>query len=318
MKRSCALLLFLCLLLSGCKAQTAEAQGFAFDTILTVRLFGGGEALAQEALSLADAAERRLSCHLDGTEIAALNAGGEVTLSASTADLLALSLDVYDKSGGALDIGLGGVSALWDFKSVPPALPDEDALEEALSHAGADKLALDGARAHLTDPQAQIDLGAVAKGALADEMAAFLTEEGVSSFLLDLGGCICVRGGKDGAPFRIGVEDPRDGGILGVVSLQSGVASTSSGAQRGFTLDGKRYHHILDPSTGYPAEAGLLSVTVFSDSGALADALSTACFVLGEEGAAELLALYPGTSALLLTDKGETRIIGEVAFTPST
>ena len=103
------------------------------------------------------------------------------------------------------------------------------------------------------------------------------------------------------------VESPPPGGAV----------SASSGAQRGFTLDGVRYHHILDPKTGYPADAGLLSVTVVCPSGLLADALSTACFVLGEEGAAALLAQFPQASALLLLEDGSLRVLGSLDFEPA-
>ena len=318
MKRLLALLLALCLI-CGCSAKPVTAQGFAMDTILSVSLYqGGSQALAQEALSLADEAEARLSCHREGTEISRLNQEGSATLSPETAELLAFCLDMYAASSGALDIGLGGVSALWDFSAEQPSLPEESALLETLSHAGADGLRLDGNEATLLDPCMQLDLGAVAKGALADDMAALLRERGVTSFLLNLGGCLYLSGGKDGEPFRVGVEDPRQSGsMLGVLYLTEGAVSTSSGAQRGFTLDGVRYHHILDPKTGYPADAGLLSVTVVCPSGLLADALSTACFVLGEEGAAALLAQFPQASALLLLEDGSLRVLGSLDFEPA-
>jgi len=307
------------LILGGCVRKPVSAEGFALDTILRVTLYDGDGSLALSALALADETESRLSCHRAGTEISALNQSGSAVLSKETADLLRRCLSVYEQSGGALDIGLGAVSALWDFTAETPALPDEDALAEALAHAGADKLTLTGSTARLSDPNMQVDLGAAAKGELADDMAAFLRENGCRSFLLNLGGSLYASGGKDGAPFVFGIEDPRKAGsLLGTLRLTDGAVATSSSAQRGFTINGVRYHHILDPETGRPADAGVLSATVVCRNGLDADLLSTACYVLGAEGAKALLAEhYPDASAILLLDDGTIETVGRADFVPA-
>ncbi len=319
MKRALAFFLLLALLLGGCAEKPVSAEGFALDTILRVTLYDGEESLALSALALADEMEARLSCHRAGTEISELNQSGSAALSKETADLLRRCLSVYAQSGGALDIGLGAVSTLWDFTAETPTLPDEDALADALAHAGADKLSLSGNTARLADPNMQVDLGAAAKGELADNMAAYLRENGCRSFLLNLGGSLYASGGKNGAPFVFGIEDPRKAGsLLGTLRLTDGAVATSSSAQRGFTLNGVRYHHILDPKTGWPAQAGVLSATVVCENGLDADLLSTACYVLGAEGAKALLTKhYPNAAAILLLDDGTIETIGQADFVPA-
>lgn len=164
----------------------------------------------------------------------------------------------------------------------------------------------------------QLDLGAVAKGALADDMAALLRERGVTSFLLNLGGCLYLSGGKDGEPFRVGVEDPRQSGsMLGVLYLTEGAVSTSSGAQRGFTLDGVRYHHILDPKTGYPADAR----AAVGDRGLSQRPVGRRAFHrllrAGRGGRRRAAGAIPQASALLLLEDGSLRVLGSLDFEPA-
>ena len=156
-------------------------------------------------------------------------------------------------------------------------------------------------------PQAVADLGAVAKGFAAREAEAAIRDAGGTSAMLDLGGNVTVIGAKeDGSPWRVAVKDPRDtGSYLCVLALTDVTLSTSGGYERYFEEDGVRYHHIIDPETGYPADSGLLSVTVVSADHLLADALSTALFVAGPEEALDFWRSRDDFELVLCTGQGE-------------
>ena len=172
---------------------------------------------------------------------------------------------------------------------------------------------------------AQLDLGGIAKGYAADLLRAQLEKEGVTSATLDLGGDVFVMGRKtDGSDWRIAVKDPADTeSYLGVVSAADKFIVTSGVYERYFEENGVRYHHILDPKTGCPAASGLVSVTVLCENGAWADALSTACFVLGPDGALALRddLADQGTDfeLILVTDDGRVLYTDGLAdaFTPN-
>lgn len=207
-------------------------------------------------------------------------------------------------------------------------MPSADELKELLSHTGCGKVALektaDGWTVTLLDG-AQLDLGGIAKGYAADLLRAQLEKEGVTSATLDLGGDVFVMGRKtDGSDWRIAVKDPADTeSYLGVVSAADKFIVTSGVYERYFEENGVRYHHILDPKTGCPAESGLVSVTVLCGNGAWADALSTACFVLGPDGALALRddLADQGTDfeLILVTDDGRVLYTDGLAdaFTPN-
>ena len=214
-------------------------------------------------------------------------------------------LKLSEDSGGAFDPTMGKVIRLWDIGGGNAGIPDEAELKNLLAETGYENLILDGDEAELQS--GSLDLGAVGKGIGCDAVMEFLEEqEGVSGMLMNLGGSsVMVYGEKpDGSHWRVAVRDPRDdeSGFLGALTLKGGeFLSTSGDYEKYFIEDGKRYHHILDPKTGYPAWNGLTSVTVVCGSGLLADGLSTACFVLGREDALPLLEKY-GAEAVFVDE----------------
>ncbi len=311
--------LCLCVALCGCAAQQpVTAQSFALDTFISVRILRGGDAQdAEAALRRVDECEALLSAHRAGSDVSRVNAslGEEVEVDALTAQVLDSALGIAEASGGALDVTLMEVSRLWDYKRETPVLPAQTDIEAALAVSGGNAVSVKG---NLARAQAQLDLGAVAKGAIGDEAAQVLRERGVKSALLNLGGNILTVGDKpDGSPWRVSIEDPGGGAAVGTLSFHgSASVATSSGAQRFIEVDGQRYHHILDPKTGWPTDSGLTSVTVLAPDGLTADALSTAIFVMGEDAAADMLeARYPQVTAVMLRKDGSLRVIGEAEFT---
>ena len=187
-------------------------------------------------------------------------------------------------------------------------MPEQSDLDELLKDVGYQKVSLDGDKVSL-EKGATLDLGATGKGIGCDVVSDFLkTQEDVSGMILNLGGSSVMAYGEkpDGSEWKVAVTDPRDveGEYLGAITLEGGdFLSTSGDYEKYFMEDGKRYHHILDPKTGYPVWNGLDSVTVVCDSGLLADGLSTACFVLGMDDALELLEKYNAEAVFVDEDK---------------
>lgn len=196
---------------------------------------------------------------------------------------------------------------LWGFTTGTYRVPEPEEISSALAHTGAEQLHLDGARASLS-AQAQLDLGALGKGwagCLAVEYLA--AQSGITGGILALGGNVQTYGAKpDGSPWQIGIQDPGGAGTLGLLCLKGTWAVvTSGGYQRYFEADGVRYCHILDPSTGMPAQAGLTSVTVVAEDGLLADGLSTALYIMGLEEAADFWRENQDFEAVFCTTEGE-------------
>lgn len=306
-KIAIVLALLLALLQTGCSQRPIAAQSFALDTLLSVTLYEGGSMeIAQEALTIADESERVFSARREGAELYAVNEARGGELSASLCRAIEKGLFIAEQSGGAFDIGLGAISSLWNFSGESPSLPDEGALADAVPLSGYEQISLGSNTLAFANDAVQIDLGAIAKGFIGDQMKAYLIENGVSSALLNLGGNIVLIGQKDGGDFAVGIENPNNTSkVAGALFASDICISTSSGAQRYFELDGKRYHHIIDRETGYPADSGLASVTILHKEAAVADALSTACFVLGEERALAFLnEHYPGIHAVFIRSDG--------------
>ena len=202
------------------------------------------------------------------------------------------------ETDGALDITIYPLLKAWGFTEDHQQVPSEGDIKKALENIDYRKITVnrtEDGKAVLSVPSpVEIELGAVGKGYAGDLAAEILKENGIDSALIDLGGNIQVVGGKPddtksgGADWTVGFKSPFDGEVFGWVKVKNKAIVTSGGYERYFEEDGKIYWHIMDPKTGYPADSGLLSVSVVAESGALCDALSTAIFVMGEEKAIQL------------------------------
>ena len=276
-----------------------SSQIFTMGTVFTVRAICDGS--AQDAVIAAggilNSSDRLLSWRKEGS-VADLFNRTHIADVSEIKDLIELSLEVSSESGGAFDMTILPLSQLWQFDKMEEAdfdpsemtVPDSDSIEEARAGIDYTKLKYDAAGGTLStdDQDLQIELGAIGKGYAIDQALASMKDAGVSGAMISAGSSIGLSGTKaDGEPFKIALRDPR-GSIsdyLGVLTLTDCSVSTSGDYERYFEKDGVRYHHILDPHTGYPADSGLMQVTVIGGNGALCDALSTACFILGlDEG----------------------------------
>lgn len=238
--------------------------------------------------------ESVLSLHLSQSEIAAINenAGVQpVEVSQRTFDLLQRAKELSEQSDGAFDITIAPVVELWGITSDHPHVPTDEELAQAMALMGLEDLVLDeeACTAYLTRPGMAIDLGGIAKGWTADQLREYARELGAERGYVSLGGNLMIIGERpDGDPFKFGLRDPQGDAstYLGTVTLEDGCTmATTGGYERYFEEDGIRYHHVLDPRTGYPADSDILSVAVISKDGTLADYLSTTLFVQGLEAA---------------------------------
>lgn len=276
-----------------------EVTTYSMGSYVQQTVYGDNcEEAAVEAADAVQALENEISWRVSGSDIQKLNAdaGRDWTeLSENTMEILAMAQDVAEKSGGAFDITIAPVSRLWDFDSERNTVPDETLLSEMLANVDYTALRLDPETntASLKKLANAVDLGAMGKGAACDAAIEAYEKAGADAAIVSVGGSVGVYGKKaSGALWSIAVRDPKTSGTLGAVSISAGFISTSGSYEKCFKQDGVTYHHLLDPETGYPAESGLVSVTVLSDSGALSDALSTACFILGLEDGTALLEKY--------------------------
>ena len=292
---------FLCclLFLAGCTAPSADAepaqvQFFSMDTVMSIRVYNeGGEDAIQAARQEVERLDKLLSRTNPDSQISLLNShagdGTLISLDAEVADLLSFAKSVSQLLPGCFDITIAPVMDSWGFTKEERHVPSAEALADAMSLVNSEALIVDEASssARLEQAGMEVDLGAVAKGFAAGRADAVLREYGVTSTLLDLGGNVTAIGSKlDGSAWQVAVKDPQNTSeALCVLSLADQTASTSGGYERYFKENGQTYHHIIDPKTGYPADSGLLSVTVISSDHMLADALSTTLFVAGPEEA---------------------------------
>ncbi len=301
---------FLLLPLIGCRAadpsKAYSATGYYCDTVVTVTAYVHSQSTVDATMKLCADYERVLSKTVEGSDIWNLNhANGEpVEVQPETAALLRLAAEIGEASGGAFDVTVAPVSELWDFRSETHVLPDADALKEAVSRVDYRNIEIDGNTVTLHNG-AQLDLGGIAKGYIADRVAEYLRNEGVASACINMGGNVIVIGKKPGGSlWTVGIRDPNGepSDSAAVLELSDRAAVTSGTYERGFDLDGVRYHHILDPFTGWPVQNSLASVTVIGERSDLCDALSTACFVLGEENSRPLLERYGVRAVFLYAD----------------
>lgn len=275
------------------------------DTVVTISAYGASSAELSEILSHCAAYEALLSKTIASSDVSRINRanGSPVKVDMHTITVLQQALEISRLSGGAFDITIAPATALWDFKADPPALPDEAKLAAAAALADYTKISIEGNVVTLPAGM-MIDLGAIAKGYIADEIAALCRTQGITSGMLNFGGNVVVIGSKpDGSPWRIGIQDPdaQTGVSIAVLPATDTSMVTSGIYERGFDLNGIRYHHILDTATGWPIRNELASISILSESSMLGDALSTACFALGEAGARALLHQFPGVEAVFVS-----------------
>lgn len=233
-----------------------------------------------------------------------LNKNGEAVADTKLFEYFLKLNEVCKKSDGAFDYTLGGVSDLWNFGNTP-SLPDTNKLSDALSHCGYENVFLSDGNITLADKNSVVDFGASGKGIALDETRNYLDVADISRAVISVGGSVLLYGNDD---FTVGIKNPFGGsGYAAKLTLNECCVSTSGSYEQSFEQNGKKYHHILNPETGYPVENEVISATVISESGLLSDALSTACFVLGVDKGFALAEEF-GATVIFITENGEIHL----------
>ena len=312
-------------MLAGCDQNSGSEQAtdeivsatqdvFAMDTYMTVTAYGEA---AEEAVSAAITEIERLNALLTATdntgEVYAVNQNGGGTLSEDGMYLLERSLEFYGSTEGAFNVAIFPIMAAWGFIDDHFGVPTEEELNGALELIDIGNISVDEEASSVTLKKEgmAIDFGGIAKGYTSSNVIRILETYGIENAVVNLGGNVQVLGTKpDGSFWRVGIINPfnPDTGI-GVVEVADCAVITSGGYERYFVQDGVNYHHIIDPSTGYPANNGLVSVTIVSSDGTLADALSTSLFVMGVDNAISFLEKNSELfDAILITEDGEISV----------
>ncbi|MBQ4467434.1 MAG: FAD:protein FMN transferase [Firmicutes bacterium] len=292
--------IILCLVfVTGCGAEEkSEDPGeplskdiFAMDTYMTLTAYGEA---AEDALNQAEAEIYRIDALLSTgnpeSEISKLNKEKHLAVSEETFNLIKRACEMGEDTKGIFDITIYPIMGAWGFTDGNYRVPDEKELKDLLKRVDYSKVVLNEEDLTVTlEDDMEIDLGGIAKGYTSDRIEELMKNCGVEHGLINLGGNVQVIGNKpDGSDWKVAVIDPQDQEYyVGIVAVSDKAVITSGGYQRYFEQDGKTYIHIIDTSDGYPAANGLLSTTVVSDDGTLADALSTSLFVMGPEKAVD-------------------------------
>lgn len=298
----------ICLLIfTSCGSGQAQIELYAMDTYMRMSAHGkGADKALEKAAERIRELDTRFSVSSISGEIGTLLQTGELSEpSPELIEILTCAKTLWERTDGAYDVTAYALSRLWGFGESEQSVPSQADIERTLKEIGMEKIEFDASRVRLNGALG-IDLGSVAKGFAGGEAAKILKEEGVSGALLTLGGNVVTVGEKkSGELYRIGITDPRDTSkICGYITVGETNVVTSGKYNRYFEADGKKFHHIIDAETGYPAENGVASVTVICESGMWADALSTALFLLGEQGALDYYSKYGGFEAILIMDDG--------------
>lgn len=306
--------------------QKCQKQLFAMDTYMEFTAYGkNSEKAVDAAIEEVQKLDAMLSAENSKSEVYALNEQGNLQATDDLAELILRGKEIYQETDGLFDDTIYPVMKLWGFPTgnyhVPTAaevqkklaLVDENKVE--IQTRDSDEKGRDSkekAKFVTLGADQQIDFGGIAKGYTGQKLAELFQEYGVSSALVSLGGNIQAIGTKpDGSSWKVGIRDPKGGqqDYIGVLSVENQAVITSGGYERYFEEDGKTYIHIINPRTGYPADGDLLSVTIVSRDGTLADGMSTALYIMGYEKACQFWRQHREEfNVILVTDDGKIHI----------
>ena len=319
-RRVLALLLCAGMLLTLCAcgssaSQQAQKQIFAMDTVMTLTAYGkNAEAGLAAAASVINSMDAQLDPEVPTSTTYAINHanGANVVVSAQVAKMLSTAKTVYDQSGGALDLSIYPVVKLWGFVDGRYYVPTDEELSAQLIRKAYDQMVLTSYPAtgsySVTFPAGtEISFASIAKGCAAENAVSAMRQAGVESGIISLGGNVQTLGLKpDGSKWTVAIQDPNNtSGWVGTVKVSEMAVVTSGSYQRYFEYDGNTYHHIINPQSAGPVSNGLVSATVICEDGTMADALSTAMFVLGETRALNYWRTYGGFEMILISKSGQ-------------
>ncbi|SFG34710.1 thiamine biosynthesis lipoprotein [Desulfotomaculum arcticum] len=307
--------------LAGCSGNSeipVEKQGFYMGTVVTVKAYGQkAQRAADEGMKRIKDLQDKMTSHAPDGEIHQLNAsagnGAWVPLSSDSIYVLKTALKYAQLSQGSFDVTIGPLVQSWGSFTQNPQIPSPTELDRINKLINYRDMEINEKEktARLKKTGQMVDLGGIAKGYAGDEVIKIFKAYGIESAFVNLGGNVVVLGEKpDGSPWNVGIQNPgaQDGGCIGVLEIKDKAVVTSGDYERYFEEGGVRYHHILDPQTGYPSKSGLISVTIVAETSIDADALSTAAFVLGLAEGLELVQSLEGVEAIFITGDRQVHI----------
>ena len=327
MKKTVMVLLLVLLCLCGCGEQSGQKEKqskkatkeiFAMDTYMTITTYGEkAEEAATKAVSEIERLVNLLSTGKNESEIAILNENGSEIVSEDTAQLIAKSIELYQDTNGVFDISIYPLMKEWGFTTKKYKVPSDKTINHLLKNIEASKIEWNNKTNLVALPEEmEIDLGGIAKGYTSNRLTQIFKEYQLTGGVLSLGGNVQTYGTKeDGGKWKIAIENPSNsplsGDYLGVLKTGNMAVITSGGYERYFEKNGKTYHHILDPATGKPANHGVISATIVSKDGTLADGLSTSLFIMGKEKAVQYWKKHKEQFDFVLLLKDGTIVISE-------
>lgn len=282
---------------------SCEKTSVAMGTVVTVKLFGFGakndlDKIETEINGLENSV---LSWRKEGSDVYRINKGSgtQVSVSPDTVKIIGQCIDISDDCGGVFDITIGNVTKLWDFGGDNQRLPSDDEIKTALGSVGYKNVSISGNAVQIKKGQS-LDLGAVGKGFVCDKIKELLDKGRTKSAVVSVGGSLLIYGNRT---FSVGIINPdNDKQSMGTLKLKDTCVSTSGNYEKYFEQDGKRYHHILNATTGYPATSEFKSVTVVCESGLISDALSTVCYIAGYRKSIEILKKFDAEAVFIFNN----------------
>ena len=302
-KAVCSAVLILMLTACSASPQSESRDLFAMDTVMSLTVYGKNAetALAQSEQKIKEL-DRLFSVTDENSDIYKINESEEpVSVSEDTKNAVIRALQANKLTGGAFDITLRPVSKLWGFTNGSPHVPDSEQITASLKQTGTDLINITG---NQISCGGELDLGGIAKGYAAACLREIFASNSIENAVASLGGNVMLCGTRpDGQPWNVGIIHPsKEDMLIGTLKASDTAVVTSGMYERKFEQDGKIYHHIIDPETGFPANSGIVSATVITKDDTLADALSTALFVMGPQRACELWKSQGGFEMILVTD----------------
>lgn len=299
------------------KDQYISDSEFLLDTIVTIKIYGySDESIFDDVFDYIKDLENTLSVHVENSDLWKLkqnSGGGWAKVSEDTMQIIKRSIEISKMSKGMFDITAGPLINLWAIDPPEGHFPTEKEREDAIALISYKDIEIDEANNSIRLKKAEMEanLGAIAKGYIADKVKAYLKDKGINRAIINLGGNVLLLGGKaDGSDFRIGIQDPDSerGAYLGLVKVSDKSIVSSGTYERYFIHKGKKYHHILNPFTGFPQENNLKGVSVISNYSTDGDAFSTAVFLLGLEKGMQLVENVDGVETIFITKKNELHL----------
>lgn len=306
------IIILACSLLASCggrKIQTSEETPeeriiFAMDTAVTLTAYGeNAEKAVMEAENEINRLDTLMSRLNEDGDVYPLNNSGAGTVDDETALVLNTAVEIGKSTNGAFDITIAPVMDLWGFFGHNYRIPDDAEIEAQLEKVDYNNIEIQGNNISLKSG-ASVDLGGIAKGYASEMVKEIFLNNGIKSGLISFGSAIQAVGTRnDGSAWRVGIADPQNSEEnIARLELTDKCIATSGSYEQAFEENGRKYHHIIDPSTGYPSESGLASVSVINDDATTADGLSTALFVMGLDEAIEYWKTNRGFEAVFITD----------------